>query len=92
MQLIAIYGGVYLICSGEFSAFEQFMIAFNVILVSGAFGFTIGYELGHRENKFEKLLTYLLYQSMNMTYFRLEHNVGHHTNVATKRPCYVSIQ
>ena len=83
MQLVAIYGGLYYICYGDFTFTEQLLLAANIIVVSGTFGFTIGHELGHRENTIEKILTYLLYQSMNMTYFRLEHNVGHHTNVAT---------
>jgi alkane 1-monooxygenase len=83
VQLALIYGGVYYIVNTDLALWEKFMLAFNVSLSSGALGFTLGHELGHKANKFEAFLTHLLYQSMNLMHFKLEHNVGHHTNVAT---------
>ena len=59
------------------------MLALNIAISCASIGFTIGHELGHKANKFESFLTDLLYQSMNLMHFKLEHNVGHHTNVAT---------
>ena len=83
IQLTLIYGGLYYIVTGDLALWEKFILAFNISLSSGALGFTLGHELGHKANKFEAFLTYLLYQSMNLMHFKLEHNVGHHTNVAT---------
>jgi alkane 1-monooxygenase len=52
-------------------------------LLCGTFGINVGHELGHRVNKMEQwfakaLLTTSLYQ-----HFFIEHNKGHHKNVAT---------
>ena len=83
MHLALIYGGVYYIQNTDQAVWEKIMLALNIAISCASIGFTIGHELGHKANKFESFLTDLLYQSMNIMHFKLEHNVGHHTNVAT---------
>jgi len=52
-------------------------------LLCGTFGINIGHELGHRVNKFEQgLAKASLLTSLYMHFF-IEHNKGHHKNVAT---------
>ena len=52
-------------------------------LLCGTFGINVGHELGHRVNAFEQgLAKALLLTSLYMHFF-VEHNKGHHKNVAT---------
>ena len=52
-------------------------------LLCGTFGINVGHELGHRVNKFEQLLAKALLMSSLYMHFFIEHNKGHHKNVAT---------
>ena len=53
-------------------------------LLCGAFGINVGHELGHRVNRFEQRLAKAsLLVSLYMHFF-IEHNKGHHKNVATE--------
>jgi len=52
-------------------------------LLCGSFGINVAHELGHRNNKIEQFLAKgLLLTSLYMHFF-IEHNKGHHKNVAT---------
>lgn len=52
-------------------------------LLCGTFGINVAHELGHRVNKAEQFLAKgLLLTSLYMHFF-IEHNKGHHKNVAT---------
>ena len=58
-------------------------ILFTVGLVIVSNGINVAHELCHRSNSFEKFLgKFLLIPSLYM-HFYLEHNFGHHLNVAT---------
>ena len=52
-------------------------------LLCGTFGINVGHELGHRVNKFEQLLAKALLMTSLYMHFFIEHNKGHHKNVAT---------
>ncbi|MES2883092.1 MAG: fatty acid desaturase, partial [Bacteroidota bacterium] len=52
-------------------------------LLCGTFGINVGHELGHRKNVFEQTLAKLLLLSSLYMHFFIEHNRGHHKNVAT---------
>ncbi|UEG50487.1 alkane 1-monooxygenase [Ferruginibacter lapsinanis] len=52
-------------------------------LLCGTFGINIGHELGHRVNKFEQALAKASLLSSLYMHFFIEHNKGHHKNVAT---------
>jgi len=52
-------------------------------MMCGVFGINIGHELGHRVNRYEKLVGELLLLSSLNTHFLPYHNLGHHKNVAT---------
>ncbi len=51
----------------------------------GAIGINVAHELGHRNSRFEKLLAKLLLLSSLYMHFIVEHNRGHHRNVATPK-------
>jgi alkane 1-monooxygenase len=52
-------------------------------LLCGVIGINVAHELGHRHNKIEQGLAKLLLFSSLYGHFFVEHNYGHHKNVAT---------
>jgi alkane 1-monooxygenase len=52
-------------------------------MLCGTFGINVAHELGHRITKFEQILAKLLLLSSLYMHFFIEHNKGHHKNVAT---------
>jgi len=52
-------------------------------LLCGTFGINVAHELGHRVNKFEQFLAKSLLLTSLYMHFFIEHNKGHHKNVAT---------
>jgi alkane 1-monooxygenase len=52
-------------------------------LMCGVLGINVGHELGHRPKKWQQNLAKLLLSSSLYTHFFIEHNYGHHRNVAT---------
>jgi alkane 1-monooxygenase len=55
----------------------------NMGVMIGGFGINIGHELGHRHKVFEQNLSKLLLLPALYQHFFIEHNRGHHKNVAT---------
>lgn len=52
-------------------------------LLCGTFGINIGHELGHRSTRYEQWLAKAALMSSLYMHFYIEHNRGHHRNVAT---------
>lgn len=55
----------------------------NVGLVVGAFGINVAHELGHRPGLAEQTMAKILLLPALYMHFFIEHNRGHHKNVAT---------
>ncbi len=56
---------------------------FSMGLLCGTFGINVAHELGHRINKYEQFLAKALLATSLYIHFFIEHNKGHHKNVAT---------
>lgn len=52
-------------------------------MMCGVLGINVAHELGHRRTKFEKALAKILLMTSLYPHFFIEHNYGHHKNVAT---------
>ncbi|MBS4063033.1 MAG: alkane 1-monooxygenase [Chitinophagaceae bacterium] len=52
-------------------------------LLCGVFGINVAHELGHRVNKAEQWMAKALLLTSQYIHFFIEHNKGHHKNVAT---------
>lgn len=52
-------------------------------LLCGTFGINVAHELGHRVNKYEQWFAKALLLTSLYMHFFIEHNKGHHKNVAT---------
>ena len=56
---------------------------FALGLACGVLGINVAHELGHRPDAFSQRLAHALLASSMYTHFFIEHNRGHHRNVAT---------
>ena len=67
------------------SNLELVGMTLNVGLIVGTIGINVAHELGHRANKFEQRLAQSMLLSGLYMHFFIEHNRGHHKNVATRK-------
>ncbi|MBK8519772.1 MAG: alkane 1-monooxygenase [Chitinophagaceae bacterium] len=56
---------------------------FSMGLLCGTFGINVAHELGHRVNIYEQVFAKALLLTSLYMHFFIEHNKGHHKNVAT---------
>jgi alkane 1-monooxygenase len=56
---------------------------FSMGLLCGTFGINVAHELGHRTKKYEQVFAKALLLTSLYMHFFIEHNKGHHKNVAT---------
>jgi alkane 1-monooxygenase len=71
------------LAQGGLATYEIIGMVCNVGLIIGAGGINVGHELGHRTNIFEQTLGKILLLPALYMHFFIEHNRGHHKNVAT---------
>lgn len=68
---------------GEISPLDKMGRIVSMGLICGIFGINAGHELGHRKHPFEQLLAKVLLLTSLYMHFFIEHNKGHHKDVAT---------
>lgn len=82
-----IYGAIVLFgwqwIHADLSTFEWVGNTASLGIVLGASGINVAHELGHRKSKFERFLAKALLLPSHYMHFYIEHNRGHHKNVAT---------
>ena len=64
--------------------YEIVGLTLSVGIVVGTCGINVAHELGHRNSKLEQLFAKVLLLPALYQHFFIEHNRGHHKNVATK--------
>lgn len=69
--------------AGGLATYEIVGITMSVGLIVGTIGINVAHELGHRVTRHEQFLSKLLLLSGLYMHFFIEHNRGHHKNVAT---------
>jgi alkane 1-monooxygenase len=66
-----------------YNSLELFGATLSVGIMVGSIGINVAHELGHRSTRYEQLMAqFLLIPALYMHFF-IEHNQGHHKNVAT---------
>ena len=65
------------------SVSEIIGIILSTSIVMATNGINVGHELGHRKSLFSRTCSKLLYLPCQYMHFFIEHNYGHHINVAT---------
>ena len=81
--LLLYYGGVFSEIPFQDWGFSEWGKVVGMGILCGSYGINVAHELGHRTNKWEQRLAQsLLLSSLSMHFF-IEHNRGHHKQVAT---------
>lgn len=77
--------GLYNLNQLELDLFETvgMVLSLGILLATNAIN--VGHELGHRKPLIERCLSKLLYLPCLYMHFYIEHNFGHHNNVATPK-------
>jgi len=87
LNLPIVYGtillAIQLFNSYNFNSITYSGLVFSLGIVLGACGINVAHELGHRPNRFEQFIAQLLLLPSWYMHFFIEHNRGHHKNVAT---------
>ena len=65
------------------SLYDIFGIILSASIVMATNGINVGHELGHRKSIIARTCSKLLYLPCQYMHFYIEHNFGHHINVAT---------
>lgn len=74
---------LHTITTQNLQPYEIIGITLSMGIQCGAIGINVAHELGHRKNAFERILAKALLLSSLYMHFIIEHNRGHHRNVAT---------
>lgn len=64
---------------------EWLGLTFSTGIIVGANGINVAHELGHRSTRGEQLLSKIMLLPALYQHFFIEHNRGHHKNVATEK-------
>ncbi|OHX64786.1 alkane 1-monooxygenase [Flammeovirga pacifica] len=79
---LLIYAGVQW-STNDYSTSELIGMLISLGFVMGVNGINVAHELGHRNKKFEQVFAQILLLPEFYMHFYIEHNHGHHRNVAT---------
>jgi alkane 1-monooxygenase len=69
--------------TNDFSTLETIGIAISTGVLLATNGINVAHELGHRSSYLARFSSKLLYMPCLYMHFYIEHNFGHHLNVAT---------
>jgi alkane 1-monooxygenase len=84
VQLTFIIWAAVAISNNKISTWYEWMgFILSVGLVTGGIGITVAHELGHKKSPLERFYSKLLLMTVCYMHFYIEHNRGHHVNVAT---------
>jgi alkane 1-monooxygenase len=77
--------GLLTIYQDELLTYELIGIISSLGVLLATNAINVAHELGHRSSLFERTLSKILYLPCLYMHFYLEHNFGHHKNVATEK-------
>jgi alkane 1-monooxygenase len=74
----------YTVANVPLQNYEYWGISLSMGIFLGAMGINVAHELGHRDKAYERFIAKLLLLPNLYMHFIIEHNRGHHVNIATK--------
>lgn len=84
VQLGFVLWGCYVMTKGHIhTSFEWIGFVISFALVTGGIGITVAHELGHKKSSIERFYSKILLMTVCYMHFYIEHNRGHHVQVAT---------
>ncbi len=81
-QFLLTIFGAWLVASGQYDAWGVLGVTFTVGIINGI-AINTAHELGHKKDGLERWLAKLTLAPVAYGHFFVEHNKGHHKNVAT---------
>jgi alkane 1-monooxygenase len=82
LHFFILIAGAWFVSSNDLGWGGLLGLSLTVGVISG-FGINTGHELGHKKNPMDRLAARLVLAVPFYGHFSMEHNVGHHTEVAT---------
>lgn len=67
----------------ELTTWEIIGLCFSVGLTMGSLGINVAHELGHKEERYKRVIAGALLMPSLYMHFTIEHNLGHHKNIGT---------
>jgi len=83
---LAFVFAAWFVASHELPWWAQLAMVLNAGAVGG-FAINLGHEMGHKHNRLERWLAMLALAPSAYGHFTIEHNRGHHAQVATPEDC-----
>lgn len=87
LNLPIVFGLLWLVFSRvqtqEYAAYELIGLGLSAGILLATNAINVAHELGHRTPYFERFMSKCLYMPCLYMHFYIEHNFGHHMNVAT---------
>lgn len=83
LQFIAVYSFLHSMQQPDISVSDRVGRILAMGLLCGIFGINVGHELGHRVSPLNQFLSRCMLLSSLYMHFNIDHNKGHHKNVAT---------
>jgi len=80
---VIIYAYLVIISQDSISIFSSIGLMFSVGALMGGIGINVAHELGHKQEKYKQFMSKVLLLPSLYLHFFIEHNLGHHKNVAT---------
>ena len=84
--------GIDHLTSQSLPMYERIGLVLTLGIVLGTNGLNVAHELGHRTAQWERTLSKLLLMPAMYMHFYIEHNFGHHQNVATLKDPATSLK
>ncbi|MGL1887393.1 MAG: alkane 1-monooxygenase [Reichenbachiella sp.] len=82
-QLFLLWEFLWIMKSSDLTVVEYVGVISSMGISCGVIGINVAHELGHRKEKYEQWMAQLLLLTSLYLQFFIEHNRGHHKNVAT---------
>lgn len=82
LHFFILIAGAWFVANNDLGWSGLLGLSLTVGVISG-FGINTGHELGHKKNSMDRLAARLVLAVPFYGHFSMEHNVGHHTEVAT---------
>jgi len=82
LHFLVLITGAWFVANNDLSWSGMLALSLTVGVIS-SFGINIGHELGHKKNALDRMAARWVLAVAFYGHFNIEHNVGHHTEVAT---------
>ena len=85
LQVAMLFWAADVVASGRVQAAVEWIgFTLSCGVITGGVGITVAHELGHKKSKLEQLYSQVLLMTVCYMHFFIEHNRGHHVQVATE--------